>query len=482
MRLPEKFVGRMQALLKEEWPAALASWERQPYQGLRVNTMKISTTEFQKRTPFELEQVPWTEDGFYYSYGARPAKHPYFYAGLYYLQEPSAMAPAACLGVTPGDKVLDLCAAPGGKSTQILVRLCGEGILVSNEINMARARALTWNLERWGAYNAVITNEEPQRLGQRFAGFFDKILVDAPCSGEGMFSRDKRACASWTDYSYTACSKLQNDILEQAAKMLKPGGRMIYSTCTFSPEENEGVVAAFLERHSEFQLCELPDGLGWAEGQPQWVQNFAAKNLQLHKTRRLWPHKVRGEGHFLALLEKLPEKVQSHPQIESMAGIDSSESMNKAQENKRAQGLAEINEKKLAPFAAFLEENLISPIPGPFFVLGDYVYRIPIGLPALNGLKVLRFGWFLGSLKNGRFEPSQALALGLRKENVQRSISFLCTDDEVIRYLKGETLFAEGQKGWTLVCVEEFPLGWAKQTGENLKNNYPPSWRLTEDI
>jgi len=462
--LPENFSERMRGLLHEEWPELLASWERQPYQGLRVNTMKISAAEFTKRSPFQLEPVPWAAEGFYFNPEDRPAKHPYYYAGLYYLQEPSAMAPAACLGVEPGQKVLDLCAAPGGKSTQILDRLRGQGFLLSNEINTARAKALTWNLERWGAVNAVITNEDPRRLSARFAAFFDRILVDAPCSGEGMFSRDKRACNAWTAYSHETCTVLQKEILAEAAKMLKPGGAMLYSTCTFSPEENEGVIDAFLEKQGEFRLAELPLGPGWAEGRPDWLTH-AAPNRELAKTRRLWPHKVKGEGHFLALLEK-----RAAAEHETQFGAS----------EKNRSGEGPVGEKDLAPLAEFFRENLTQPPAGPFCRYGDYVYQIPQGLPSLAGLRILRWGWFMGSIKNSRFEPSQALALGLDKDAANRSASFEPGAAEVRRYLKGETLLAEGPKGWTLVCVEEFPLGWAKQGEGTLKNYYPPSWRITE--
>lgn len=451
MRLPEKFTAEMKSLLADEWGQFCQAWEEGvPSQGLRVNTLKISPADFLARTGFALEPIPWTTDGFYFGGEERPAKHPYYQAGLYYLQEPSAMSPAACLGVRPGDKVLDLCAAPGGKSTQLAAALQGEGLLVSNDNSAERVKALVWNLEHWGATNAVVTNEEPARLAEVFPAFFDKILVDAPCSGEGMFRKDPRAVRSWSTYNSELCSAMQKDILAQAARMLKPGGRIVYSTCTFSVRENEEVIAHFLAEHPDFVLGDLPLAFGWEAG-------FLVAG-ETDKTRRLWPHKVKGEGHFLALLEQTRAQQQLQPQGQKDAP--------------KAEAVPEA-------VAFFLAENLFAPLVGTFRQMGQYVYLVPAELPELSGLKVMRYGWFVGTMDKGRFTPSQALAMGLKSSNVKRRVSFSLSGPEVAKYLKGETLLGEGEKGWTLVCLEEFPLGWAKQTGDYLKNYYPPGWRLT---
>lgn len=455
MRLPEKFVLQMKELLKNEWPALLEAWDKPLYKGLRVNTLKIKTDEFLPKVPFSLQAVPWTADGFYLAGEDRPAKHPYYQAGLYYLQEPSAMAPAACLGVRPGDKVLDLCAAPGGKSTQIASALAGLGLLVSNDNSPVRVKALVWNLEHWGVRNAIVTNEEPARLSYHFPDFFDKVLVDAPCSGEGMFRKDAKAAKKWDQYCCTACAGTQKEILTTAAAMVKPGGRIVYSTCTFSPEENEGVVAHFLAAHPEFSLVELPSGYGWAEGRPDWL--LGEPVAELRKTRRLWPHKMKGEGHFIALFEK-GHAIPASP----------------------CHGQESAPSSELRPWYEFVEENLVKAPKGLFLRKGDYVYCCPPSQPSLKGLRVARYGWFLGMIRNKRFEPSQALAMGLRKSDVQRSISLSLDTSDVGRYLRRETLMVEGPKGWTLVCLEEFPLGWGKQTGSFLKNYYPPGWRLKE--
>lgn len=462
MRLPEKFKTRMEILLKDEWQELLRAWEGPAYQGLRVNTLKIGAQTFQAKAPFSLEPVPWAPEGFYISGQERPAKHPYYQAGLFYLQEPSAMAPVVCLGIEPGDRVLDLCAAPGGKSTQIAARLKGRGMLVSNDNSPERVKTLVWNLEHWGAENVVVTNEEPGRLCDYFRHYFNKILVDAPCSGEGMFRKDERAVKSWEEYSSKNCSVMQKDILGQAAAMLCQGGKILYSTCTFSPEENEEIIAEFLDKYPEFTVEELPQDYGWAPGRPDWLGGQEAKKDELYKVRRLWPHKINGEGHFMALLKK------------------NGAEKNAMEKNDNSVDILYVSDEKIPELLAFSEENLTESLKGPFYLQQNYVYQYPAGLPDLKGLRVPRPGWFVGINRNNRFEPSQALAMGLKRSAAIRSISFALGDPEVERYLKRETLMVGGEKGWTLVCLEDFPLGWGKQTGDYIKNYYPPRWRIME--
>lgn len=457
MKLPLPFIDRMKDLLDKEAEQFFNSLEGSPHSGLRVNTLKVSIEELKRLLPFDLKPVPWCEEGYYYQQEERPAKNPYFQAGLYYLQEPSAMAPGTCLGVQPGYKVLDLCAAPGGKSTHIAAYLEGEGLLVSNDNSEERTKPLILNLELWGVRNCIVTNEEPQRMARFFPDYFDRILVDAPCSGEGMFRKDVKAVKSWVDYSGTTCTALQADILESALLMLKPGGRLLYSTCTFNPEENEKTIAGFLTRHPDVSLVTLPEFEGWARGEVLWASDYTGVNKELSKTRRLWPHKIKGEGHFLALLEKRGGKETLAPEKPQL-----------------------IHTKELEPFINFMEENLHEPIPGTFVREGNSVYRMPPGLPSLRGLKVLRPGWHMGVIKNNRFQPSQALASALKHNQAVRTLKLGSEDEAVKRYLKGETLMVEGSKGWTLVCLDEFSLGWGKHSGEFLKNHYPPGRRLPE--
>ena len=453
MRLPEKFIDKMKELLEEEFDAYMASYEEARQYGLRINTLKISLEDFKKISPFILKPIPWTKDGFYYEGNARPAKHPYYHAGLYYIQEPSAMTPGALFDVQPGEKVLDLCAAPGGKSLQIAAKLEGKGLLVSNDVSALRVKPLSKNIELCGVNNAIITNEKPERLKTKFKGYFDKILIDAPCSGEGMFRKDPDLIKSWDTHSVEACSLLQNNILAHAQEMLKPGGMMLYSTCTFAPEENEQQIACFLNTYPEFKLVDIPKEHGFEPGNPQWADG----NEDLKKTIRIWPHKTQGEGHFVAILKKSEQAVkyvEPHPR-------------------------KIVSSKEVEGFFAFVKENLHMEFElNRLNLQGDHLYYLPIaGVPDLKGLTVIRDGWYLGNIKKNRFEPSQALAMGMKFSDCKRVIDFLPEDPMLMRYLKGETLEIQGEKGLTLACVQGYSLGFIKQMDHFAKNLYPAPWR-----
>ena len=288
--IPNLFKQRMQQMLDEEYPAFEESLRQEPYQALRINTLKADPADFLKKELFLLRPVPWADNGFYYAPGDVPGKHPYHAAGVYYIQEPSAMAPAEYLQAKPGEKVLDLCGAPGGKSTQIAADMQGEGILVCNEIHPARAKILSENVERMGICNAVVANESPQRLAEAFPEYFDKILVDAPCSGEGMFRKNEDACREWSLENVALCAKRQDGILACAARMLAFGGRIVYSTCTFAPEENEGTVSRFLRDHPEFEAVSVKKAEGMTGGRQDWILD-AAEGIA--NTVRLFPHRLR---------------------------------------------------------------------------------------------------------------------------------------------------------------------------------------------
>ncbi|ATW23669.1 RsmF rRNA methyltransferase first C-terminal domain-containing protein [Candidatus Formimonas warabiya] len=453
MKLPDEFCQRMKLLLGEAYADFLSSYASPRYYGLRVNTLKISGADFLKRCPFEIIPVPWTKNGFYFSEQDRPAKHPYYHAGLYYIQEPSAMAPAQVLRAEPGDRILDLCAAPGGKSTQIAADLQGRGVLVSNDISLERTRALTKNLELFGVVNAVILNETPEKLAAKFPGFFSKILLDAPCSGEGMFRKDPDAVRQWGVHSSAKCVLMQRDILFFAAQMLSPGGRMIYSTCTFNPEENEKMMEDFLQKQTDFDLVDICKEPGWEEGRADW----AGGNSELKKTARLWPHRLKGEGHYVALLEKRGQA--GHPHPDKKNGVD---------------------EKKLKDYYTFAEEHLAAAPTGNFVLYGDHLYLQPVEAPNLNGVKVIKPGLYLGVFKKNRFEPSHSLALALKKDAFRRTLDFSPDARELGTYLKGETLHTTGERGWVGVCVDGYPLGWGKQLEGVLKNHYPKGWRQME--
>ncbi|WP_442951105.1 RsmB/NOP family class I SAM-dependent RNA methyltransferase [Paenibacillus sp. 481] len=312
-KLPTLFLEAMQSRLEDQFDAFLASYEYTPYAGLRVNTLKWSVDEFQARSPFELRPIPWTTDGFYVEADVRPGKHPYYHAGCYYIQEPSAMAPVELLDVQPNDRVLDLCAAPGGKSVQIAARLGKRGVLVTNDLHPDRTKALVKNMELYGVRNAVVLNERPERIAEAFPQFFDKVLVDAPCSGEGMFRKDPDMVKSWEREPVLTYAAMQADILRSAGAMVAPGGRLVYSTCTFAPEENEVSIARFLTEHPEFRVVPMEARHGFAHGRPDWASATAAEHgfavsaeavAATAGTLRLWPHLLEGEGHYVAVLER----------------------------------------------------------------------------------------------------------------------------------------------------------------------------------
>ncbi|MCL2121855.1 MAG: RsmB/NOP family class I SAM-dependent RNA methyltransferase [Clostridiales bacterium] len=444
MDLPENLAARLESQLgKEEFDAFLSCLEQEPWHGLRCNTGKITISELVKLLPFPMHPVPWSPAGFRFPAEERPGKLPFYQAGLYYLQEPSAMAPAEMLDAQPGERVLDLCAAPGGKTTQLATALSGEGLLVANDPNPKRIKSLIWNLEHWGTTNAVVLNEEPRRLAATFSGYFDKILIDAPCSGEGMLRKEPGAIQSWRRYNGQACRTIQDEILDQAALMLRDGGRMVYSTCTFNPLENEDAVAAFLTRQPDFSLVSLPYYNGWKPG------------VTLKECRQLWPHLVEGEGQFLASFEKGRHSTDSRPNDLS----------------------SQTPGGELEPFLEFIRTHLVSPPKANYGIYHGHVYQRPAGLPDLAGLKVSRPGWYQGVIRNGRFVPAQPLAMGLMANQFARRLDLDPLGELPARYLRGETLMLEGEPGWTLVTMGGFPLGFGRQTGSYLKNDYASGWR-----
>ena len=451
-QLPKEFLEEMKGILGEEYEQYKDSFLEEWNPGLRVNTLKLQPETLKHMVPWKLEPVSWTEKGFYYEQSAdpKPSRHPFYYAGLYYLQEPSAMAPAGLLPVTPGDKVLDLCAAPGGKSTELASKLQGQGLLVSNDISCSRASSLLKNLELAGASNICVTSESPDKLAQVWPEFFDKILVDAPCSGEGMFRRDDSMIKDWVEKGPGYYGPLQRSIMDSAVSMLKPGGMLLYSTCTFSTYENEGTLQFVLDKHPDMELVTLD--LDQVPG--------SCSGIGLSECMRLFPHRLKGEGHFLALLQKKGR---------SCSNLD---------ETGFSQGSSLEKEKDLNSFLADITMRLDRK---RIMIHQDHVYYMPQGLQWNLPLRFLRTGLLMGVLKKGRFEPSQALAMALKAHEYSNILCLKEKDERILRYLKGETIFLkEGEgpfKGWCLVAVEAFPLGWAKGEGMRLKNKYYPGWR-----
>ena len=443
IQFPEKFQERMQQMLgDEEYAEFLKSYDLPFHNGLRINTWKTKPQELLQRMGVDLKQVPWNETGFYLENKKQFSKHPYYQGGLYYIQEASAMLPAKLVNAQPGEKILDMCAAPGGKSTAIGAALKGEGLLISNDISKSRAKALLRNLEGFGIINSIVVSEYPEKLSRYFPEFFDKVLIDAPCSGEGMFHKEPSMTESWLRMGPEEYHKLQMEILTYGAKMVRPGGKLIYSTCTFSPEEDEGSIAWFLQEHPDFHLVEVDDDKDLCgchcidHGHPEWADG----NPELTKTRRLWPHHLEGEGHFAAVLCRDADS-------EPMGGKVTVASVPKLP-------------AEMESFFQFLETEGIhySFDKKRLLVQNGYVQYIPEGMPELKGLHIMRSGWFLGELKKKRFEPSGAFARGLTPDVCDKVIAYPGDSEEVVRYLKCETLQVDPnlKNGWYLICVDEF--------------------------
>ena len=489
--LPKEFLERMQLMLGDEYEAFLRSYDEPRRSGLRINKLKKGrgdTSELSRFLPlFGAEPIPWTSDGYYYDPQTRPGKHPFHEAGVYYMQEPSAMAVAALSGVKPGMRVLDLCAAPGGKSTQLASLLMGEGVLYSNEIHPARARILSQNIERMGITNSIVMNEDPTGLAARFPLYFDTVVVDAPCSGEGMFRKEEEAIPNWSPENVEVCAHRQQGILDCAAEMTAAGGTLVYSTCTFAPQENEQNVGLFLMRHPDFEIADLPAELGAAfmertglsPGSAEFTQGAGIPEEIRESVRgsiRLWPHKLEGEGHFLAVFKK------SGACMRRKSGT--------------CRPLADREVLRL--WKEFCKETLTEAgalalqtdgSDAALILFGKELYRIPEAV-GLDGLKVLRPGLHLGTVKKNRFEPSHSLAAALGPDDV-RCLAEISTPDEAVTgdgkaaraYLRGESLWTadcssvKGNKGWCLVTNCGYSCGWGKLSSGQIKNHYPKGVR-----
>ncbi len=427
--LPQEFLDRMRLQLGEEYSAFLESLERPRAVALRINPLKGPAPSL----PFITQSVPWEPMGFYYDPEARPGLHPYHEAGVYYMQEASAMAPVVLLDPKPGERICDLCAAPGGKTTQIAGRMDGRGFLLCNEINPKRSKILSRNIERMAVANAMVTNEHPKNLAQKYRGFFDRVLVDAPCSGEGMFRKEEAAVTDWSPETVTMCATRQKEILQSAGELLKPGGRLVYSTCTFAPEENEQVIQWFLQTHPEFS----PEAVNVPWFTPGQQGTF-----------RMWPHKLLGEGHFAAILKK-----------------------NDAEDGNVA---IEPGQKMPEQWQAFAKTLDITLPEGKAILFGSSLYWAPAELPSLRGVRVLRPGLELGEVKKDRFEPAHALALWLR--NAANREDFSAEDPKVAAYMHGEAVPSK-KSGWCLIQVDGYSIGWGKGDKTWLKNHYPKGLR-----
>lgn len=477
MNLPIEFEKKMKAFLGDEWDDFLYSYDNNRFQALRFNTLKVQSPEERMRILKTLKissdkKVSWANEAYYFDENVRPGKHPYHEMGLYYIQEPSAMSAAALLAPKPGMRVLDLCAAPGGKSTQLATYLGDSGLLVSNEINTQRSRILSQNIERMGIKNAIVTNEDSFVLASHFPGFFNAIQVDAPCSGEGMFRKLPEAIEQWSMENVAICAARQKEILDNAAVMLKPGGVIVYSTCTFSKEENEDVIEYFLERHPDFTLEEM---------------------------ERFWPHKVDGEGHFVAKLVRrgsVNELGADYDLCEDSCNkvedtglkADRKTKKNKNSKNRKNETKPALTKENMKLLTEFLDETISEDMAAwiknsRLVMFGEQLYRLPDMEVDIKGLKVQRAGLHIGEFKKQRFEPSHSLALALKLSEAKNVVKLTWDDPQTTGFFNGQSVMlsdeqtAECKKGWALVCVDGYTAGWGKVNGTQVKNHYPKGLR-----
>lgn len=429
-KLPEKFIERMKRQLPEsEWAAFFACYDKKPFKGVRLNPLRDSRCALKPLLPFLGAPVAWEKNG-YYTSAEKLGADLFHFAGVFYSQEPSAMCAAPLLEVKAGEKVLDLCSAPGGKGTQLACEMDGKGVIVLNEPISSRAKILSHNVERMGVKNAVVLNEYPDALARKFTGYFDKILVDAPCSGEGMFRKNaEEALSEWSEENVAMCAERQAQILDEATKMLRTGGRLVYSTCTFSTEEDEGQVCEYLNKHPEMQLI---------------------------RQEKLYPHQVDGEGHFAALFEKISE-----------TGV-----------NDLKEAKPSVSKTAEKAYREFEKAFFIAPFAGRLHEANGALYELPEGVFDWKGMQTLRVGVRLGEMKNGRFEPSHSLAMSVKRSECNNAVELSAEDPRVEKYLRGETIDSETQNGWCAVFVEGQPLGLGKAVNGVIKNHLPKGLRL----
>ena len=461
----------MKSLLGDEYESFEASFEKRPFHAIRLNTLKTDT-QLTASLPWSLEPVGGYETaGFRISSTEKVGAHPAHAAGLLYVQEPSAMTVGQFVAPQPGELVLDLAAAPGGKSTHLAALMQGEGLLVSNDVHRQRAFILAQNLERWGVQNGLITASSPEKLAQTWGAIFDRVLVDAPCSGEGMFRKQRPF--EWSGSIVAACARRQTAVLQSAVQLVKSGGRLVYSTCTFSPEENEAVIDEFLETQPDFSIVEVPKVVGMAEGQPSWI---GSNRDDLSKTVRLWPHRFQGEGHFVAVMARSERASGGEKRGEGRGARG--EGRGARGEGRGARGEGRDVGVAVSAWRGFESEVLRGVVDeGRLMVFNGRLFQLPSRTIEMAGVSIIRHGVELGEVRKGHFRPGHGLAMILNKADVQQAVDFEFDDPAVRAYLRGEMLESEGQNGWVLITVNGYGLGWGKRVNGRVKNHYPKGLR-----
>lgn len=447
-QLPVEFENRMKVMFGDEFNDFKKSYEESPVRAFRVNTDKISVENFEKINPFQTEKIPYVENGFYFNYDGI-GSHPYHHAGMIYVQEPAAMVPVESIDIEPDWKVLDLCAAPGGKSSQIKNKLGENGVLVSNEIVPSRCKVLTGNMERMGFKNAVTTCMHPQKISKVFPETFDMIMVDAPCSGEGMFRKEEIAIDEWSPENVKMCAERQTEILDCAVKMLKSGGYIVYSTCTFSLHENEMTVDAFLQRHPEFEL--MPTTERVRENTVDGVNFDGCKCENIHYTRRCYPHKTKGEGQFVAVLHNTNENYQGK----------SVSTVNKEKIDKTV--IDFLNDT----LACYDKNNVIMYNGNPVYFTPDF--------PVEKGT-AFSCGVTIGEIRKNYIQPHHQLFMAMGTD-FKRKINLTADSEEIKKYLHGEEFDTDCPNGWAVVMVDGCTVGGVKVSNGRAKNHYPKGLR-----
>ena len=458
MVFPQLFEQRMQLLLQDEYDAFLRGYQNPLRRGLRVNTAKISLNDFLNIFPHTLEPSPFAQNSFYLDAEHKAGSDPLHHAGAYYMQEPSAASAVTVLSPQLGERILDLCAAPGGKSTQIATCIGDTGLLWSNEFVSSRARILQQNLERWGVRNQVVSSRDTGPLCEGLRDYFDAVLVDAPCSGEGMFRKEPQALTEWSLDNIHLCAARQDEILNNAAKAVKPGGRIVYSTCTFAPEENEGAVYRFLTNHPDFSLEPISVDWGCAGFSAERIRPFCPDvdaRFDLTYCRRILPQHG-GEGHFIALLHRNTTDLP--------VSIDAYDFPTKDSQRQAAESL--------------YRECFQDPADGIFVTFGDQVRLLPKELPNCNGLGVLSAGVAVATVCKNRLEPAHSIFVASQASNCKQTLDLSLADSRLTAFLHGEEIPCEEQSGWTAVCVSGIPVGFGKASNGKLKNRYPKGLRL----
>jgi 16S rRNA C967 or C1407 C5-methylase (RsmB/RsmF family)/NOL1/NOP2/fmu family ribosome biogenesis protein len=467
--LPGAFEARMRELLGPEAPAFLASYRRPAQRAVRANPLKLDPAALPGLLGIPPDPVPWSPEAWFLPDGVRVGDTLAHAAGLCYVQEPSALAVAEALDVRPGHRVLDLAAAPGGKATQVAGRLGGQGVVVANEVQRGRVQALADNLDRWGSPRTVLAGETVARLAEALPGGFDRVLLDAPCSGEGLFRRNPAAAAQWRPGHVPGSAERQRGLLADAARLVRPGGALVYSTCTFAPEENEQQVARFLTANPDWELLQVPLHPGFAPGRPDWAPG---RPPELSRTVRLWPHHLRGEGHFIAKLVR-PEGPGTARWNPTRRDRDPRRGSVADRELKGA-GLPTASREVAGAWRGFVADALEGD-PGEVTVAGERAYLVPDPEVAGAGVRLVRPGLLVGRARPGRFEPAHALAMAAGAVTARRVREV--DDHEAAAFVRGETLASGGVAGWTLVSWNGWPLGWGRAAGGVLKNHYPKGLR-----